>query len=218
MSASEDVERSTTKMTKQIGNIVSLAAFAVLFTLCLAFVAIRVSGLGTFIVTGGSMEPSIHKGSLVLVQPVSPSEIKVGDVITFQQYDQTTTHRVIAVGRDERGLVFKTKGDANVVTDPEDKTFPSQVGIVRLAVPVAGTLAASVQAYWRLVLTLIAAITFFSCAGALVFRKETQGAPIAMRGRRPVRRPVLVTVDADDAWNAHLAWLERSQLRRAAGR
>src|SRR6266852_3874179 len=218
MSASEEVERSTTKMTKQIGNIVSLAAFAVLFTLCLAFVAIRVSGLSTFIVTGGSMEPSIHKGSLVLVQPVSPSEISVGDVITFQQYDQTTTHRVIAVSQNSAGRVFKTKGDANVVADPEDKTFPAQVGIVRLAVPVAGTLAASVQAYWRLVLTLIAAITFFSCAGALVFRKESAGAPISMRARRPVRRAVLVTVNADEAWNVHLAWLEREQLRRAAGR
>ncbi len=205
-------------MTKQIGNLLSLAAFAVLFALCLAFVAIRVSGLGTFIVTGGSMEPSIHKGSLVLVQPVSPSQITVGDVITFQQYDQTTTHRVIAVGQDARGLIFKTKGDANVVADPEDKTFPAQVGIVRLAIPVAGTLAASVQAYWRLVLTLIAAIIFFSCAGALVFRKETQGAPIPMRARRAVRRAVLVTVNADEAWNAHLAWLEREQLRRAAGR
>jgi len=205
-------------MTKQIGNLLSLAAFAVLFALCLAFVAIRVSGLGTFIVTGGSMEPSIHKGSLVLVQPVSPSQITVGDVITFQQYDQTTTHRVIAVGQDARGLIFKTKGDANVVADPEDKTFPAQVGIVRLAIPVAGTLAASAQAYWRLVLTLIAAIIFFSCAGALVFRKETQGAPIPMRARRAVRRAVLVTVNADEAWNAHLAWLEREQLRRAAGR
>lgn len=205
-------------MTTQIGNLLSLAAFAVLFALCMIFVGIRVLGLGTFIVTGGSMEPSIHKGSLVLVQPISPSEVTVGDVITFQQYDQTTTHRVIGVGKSERGLSFQTKGDANVVADPEDKTFPSQVGVVRFAVPVAGTLAASAQAYWRLVLTLIAAITFFSCAGALVFRRETANAPIPMRARRPVRRPVMVTVDADDAWNAHLAWLERSQLRRAAGR
>jgi len=205
-------------MTKRIGNLLSLAAFAVLFSLCLAFVAIRVAGLGTFIVTGGSMEPSIHKGSLVLVQPVSPSEVRVGDVITFQQYDQTTTHRVVGISRDERGLVIKTKGDANVVADPEDKIFPEQVGIVRLAVPVAGTVAASVQAYWRLVLTLIAAITFFSCAGVLVFRKETQAAPIATRTGRPARRRVLVTVNPDETWSAHLAWLERSQLRRAAGR
>ena len=198
-------------MTKQIGNILSLAVFAALFSLCLAFVAIRVLGLGTFIVTGGSMEPSIHKGSLVLVQPVSPSEISVGDVITFQQYDQTTTHRVISIGHSAGGTTFKTKGDANVVADPEDKTFSAQVGIVRLAVPVAGTLAASVQAYWRLALTLLAAITFFSCAGALVFRKESSDveapAPVQLR-----RRLVTVTLDPDETWSAHVAWL-RSQRR-----
>ncbi len=198
-------------MAKQIGNILSLAVFAALFSLCLAFVAIRVLGLGTFIVTGGSMEPSIHKGSLVLVQPVSPSEISVGDVITFQQYDQTTTHRVIGVSQGNAGLVFKTKGDANVVADPEDKTFSAQVGIVRVTVPVAGSLAASVQAYWRLALTLLAAITFFSCAGALVFRKENSEvpapAPVQLR-----HLTVAVTLDSDETWSAHVAWL-RSQRR-----
>src|SRR5436190_12154791 len=190
-------------MTKQIGNLLSLAAFAVLLSLCLGFVAMRLFGLGSFIVTGGSMEPSIHKGSLVVVQPTDPSEIKVGDVITFQQYGQTTTHRVISIGRGSTGLMFKTQGDANTVADPEDKFFPGPVGIVRLALPVAGTVAGAMQAYWRVALTLIAAMTFFSCAGALVFKKQ-KTAPV--HAPRVIRRPVLVTmvtVDADEAWNAH---------------
>ncbi len=210
-------------MTKNLSKILNLIVFAGLFTLCMTFVAIRVSGLGTFIVTGGSMEPAVHKGSLVLVQPVSPSEIKVGDVITFQQYDQTTTHRVIAIGRGTEGLTFKTQGDANVVADPEDKLFPGQVGIVRATVPVAGNIAASVQAYWRLVLTLIAAITFFGCAGTLVLRKNDSTAvaraPITVSQRRPVgsqRRLVTVTVDADAAWNAHLDWVRRQSRTRTA--
>ena len=203
-------------MTKQIGNLLSLAAFAVLAVLCLAFVAMRILGLGSFIVTGGSMEPGIHKGSLVFVQPVSPSEIKVGDVITFQQYGQTTTHRVIGVGRGSAGPMFKTQGDANIVADPEDKFFPGQVGIVRLALPIAGTIAGAMQAYWRLALTLIAAITFFSCAGVLMFQKKEQrpvSAPIQLR---QFRRPVLVTVNADDAWNTHLAWLATKRRARVA--
>ena len=115
---------------------------------------------------------------------------------------------VAGVGYTLQALTFKTKGDANLVADPEDKTFPAQVGIVRLAVPIAGTLAASVQAYWRLALTLIAAITFFSCAGAIVFRREAAGprVPAPARLRRGAR-PIAVTIDADDAWNAHLTWL-----------
>ncbi len=200
-------------MTNKIGDLLTTIAFAVLFVLCLAFVSIRATGLGTYIVTGGSMEPAIQKGSLVLVQPVSPSEVKLGDVITFQQYDQTTTHRVIDVGRNTQGSIFVTKGDANTVADPGAKTFPGQVGIVRGSLPVAGYIAASVQAYWRLALTLIAAFIFFGCAAALLFRKQ----PLATDVPTPhlVRRAALATVavDADEAWNAHLAWLRRSQQR-----
>jgi signal peptidase len=208
-------ERST-KMTKTLSRILSLVAFGILFVLCLAFVSIRVLGFSTFIVTGGSMEPNIPKGSLVLVQPATPSEVTLGDVITFQQYGQTTTHRVISIGRNSAGLTFRTRGDANLTADPEDKWFPGQVGIVRATVPVAGYAAFAVQAYWRLAMTLIAAITFFGCAGALVLRKES-----ADRGPRPaapsrmVRRPVTVTVDADDAWEAHIAWIQRSARARS---
>lgn len=203
-------------MTKALGKILSLAAFAILFVLCLALVSIRVLGVGTFIVTGGSMEPSIAKGSLVLVQPATPSEVKLGDVITFQQYGQTTTHRVIEVGRNSAGLTFRTRGDANLTADPEDKWFPGQVGIVRATVPVAGYAAFAVQAYWRLALTLAAAITFFACAGALVLRREP-----GLRAPRPaahqsmMRRPARATVDAD-AWDAHLAWIQRPARSQAA--
>jgi signal peptidase len=202
-------------MAKNLGNILSTITFAVLLLLCLSFVAIRVSGLGTFIVTGGSMEPSIQKGSLVLVQPISPSEVTVGDVITFEHYDQTTTHRVITITQGAQGLIFATKGDANIVADPEDKTFAGQVGIVRAALPIAGYVAASMQAYWRLLLTLIAAITFFACASVLVCRKEPS--PAAMP--KPVQlgrfRPVRITTDPEEAWRAHIAWLESARRRSA---
>ena len=200
---------------KNLGNILSTITFAVLLLLCLSFVAIRVLGLGTFIVTGGSMEPGIQKGSLVLVQPVSPSEVKVGDVITFEQYDQTTTHRVITITPGAQGLIFATQGDANVVADPEDKTFAGQVGIVRGALPIAGFLAAAMQAYWRLLLTLIAAITFFACASVLVFRKEPSPAVMPKPVRRGRVQPVRVTVDPDEAWRAHIAWLESARRRSA---
>ena len=202
-------------MAKDLGNILSTITFAVLLLLCLSFVAIRVSGLGTFIVTGGSMEPSIQKGSLVLVQPVAPSEIVVGDVITFEHYDQTTTHRVITITQGAQRLIFSTKGDANIVADPEDKTFAGQVGIVRGALPIAGYVAASLQAYWRLLLTLIAAITFFACASVLVFRKEPSPAAMSKPAHLGRLQPMRVTADPDEAWRTHIAWLE-SARRRAA--
>src|SRR5436305_13028186 len=104
-------------MSRPLGNILTGFAFSALLLLCLSVAAIRIVGLGTYIVTGGSMEPGIHKGSLVIVQPTDPSEVKLGDVITFQQYGQTTTHRVIAIGTSAAGHTFKTEGDANTVAD-----------------------------------------------------------------------------------------------------
>lgn len=201
-------------MTKTLGTILSTMFFALLFVLCLSFVVIRVSGFGTYIVTGGSMEPTIHKGSLVLVQPVSPSQVKVGDVITFQQYDQTTTHRVTGVAQSPQGPAFSTKGDANTVADPEAKTFAAEVGLVRLTVPLAGYAAAYTQAYWRLALSLIAAIIFFACAGILVFRKETATTAVAPVRSRRVTRPAPLEVETDEAWAAHLAWVRNSAQRR----
>lgn len=199
-------------MTKALKTTANTLVFAVLVLICGGFLALRLSGLGTYVVTGGSMEPTIHKGSLVLVQPVAPSDVRVGDVITFVQYDQTTTHRVIAITTSANGnLQFKTKGDANVAADPEDKIFPGQVGVARAAVPAAGYAIANVQVYWRLALTLIAALTFFSCAAALVFRREPVAAPV-LAPRRVV--PATLVIDADEAWDAHLAWLSRSQQRR----
>lgn len=199
-------------MTKRISDITTASVFALLFIVCLGFVAVRVSGFSTFIVTGGSMEPNIQKGALVLVEPMTAADVEVGDVITFQQYEQTTTHRVITISESARGLSFKTKGDANVAADPEDKTFTGSVGVVRATIPFAGYVIAAAQAYWRLVLTLLAAAIFFSCAGVLLL---TNGSNAVTLPKRQMRRPAAVVVDPEDAWRAHLAWLERSRMRAA---
>lgn len=204
-------------MKKHILTVLSTSLLAVLFVLCLAFASIRVAGLATFVVTGGSMEPTIHKGSLVLVQPALPAAVRTGDVITFSQYDQTTTHRVTAIERTPDGLLFTTKGDANPVADPEPKSFPAYVGIVRGALPVAGYAVAYVQAYWRMALMALAALIFLGCAATLVFRRDAV-APAPSRQTVvafgsfqavPVR-----AVDPDEVWTLHMDWLREATARR----
>ena len=200
---------------KAAKTILSASLFTVLCLLTLAFVTMRVLGLGTYVVTGGSMEPAIHKGSLIVVEPVSPSTVRVGDVITFQKYDQTTSHRVLTIEQTTAGRVFTTKGDANTAADPEPSVFPGQVGLVRATVPFAGYAIAGVQAYWRLALGLLAAIFFFGCAGALMFqRAQTQEIAAPRTVRRLQLAPVAVTAsDPDALWSAHLEWIERTQGR-----
>ena len=67
-------------MTAAIKITVS-ALIVVLFAFSLLFVGLRAMGLATFVVTGASMEPTIHKGSLVIDEPVTADKLRLGDVI-----------------------------------------------------------------------------------------------------------------------------------------
>lgn len=66
----------------------------------------------------GSMVPVLDKDSNgIRIVPENPSEIDIGDIITFEQDSQLIVHRVIDKGNDEEGVFFITKGDNNNVTD-----------------------------------------------------------------------------------------------------
>jgi len=68
----------------------------------------------------GSMSPAIDPGDLVVVQPVSPADIRNGDVITFRApvgSHAPYTHRVVEIRYGVGGPEFVTKGDANASAD-----------------------------------------------------------------------------------------------------
>lgn len=191
----------------------------VLFAFSLLFVASRALGLATFVVTGGSMEPTIHKGSLVIDEPVTADKVRLGDIITFDHYDQTTTHRVVGVEGSANGTMFSTKGDANQVTDPEPLSFPGRVGLVKLAIPGVGYAVAWMQYIWRLGATVVAAIIFFTCAAMVFLRKDPKtAAPVRTDTQKnaklrklelaPVR--AAVSADAQRIWAEHERWLQQA--------
>jgi signal peptidase len=197
---------------KKIGHILGVALAVVLFSTCLGLVAIRTLGMGTFVVTGSSMEPAINKGALVIVEPVSPTAISRGDIITFDHYGQMTTHRVIAIeGSNAASPTFTTKGDANTVADPEPVHFPGQVGIYRASIPVLGYVIVYAQAYWRLALTALAALAFLLCGAMLVFSNTKSKRPRSRRQTAPVAR-----IDADEVWASHMGWLREATASRIA--
>ena len=195
---------------RKLGHICSMALAVVLLSMCLGLVAIRMLGMGTFVVTGSSMEPAVQKGALVLVEAVSPSLINRGDIITFEHYGQMTTHRVIAIdASNPANPIFTTKGDANAAADPEPVHFPGQVGIYRASVPLIGYAIVYVQAYWRFALTALAAVVFIGCAVMLIFGNATAMRP---RIRRRAGKPV--AIDHEELWATHLGWLREATARR----
>ena len=136
---------------------VASAATLALATFAGVLVAIRILGFTAAVVTGGSMAPSIPMGALILIEPVGPASITVGDVITFTLPDRLITHRVIAITHDDAGLELVTKGDANDAADPVAIRAGAAIGEVRLSVPFLGYALAELQGWWRSVAAVILA-------------------------------------------------------------
>jgi signal peptidase I len=116
-------------------------------------------GLPTpYVVVSGSMLPKIKVGYLVVTQPISYGNIKVGDVIVYSAPDGlAVVHRVVAIT--PQGLI--TKGDANAVADEPGRWPPlnrSQVrGDVVLMIPYLGaaSLVLSIQERIALALSVV---------------------------------------------------------------
>ncbi len=71
-----------------------------------------------------SMDPLIDKGANALqVIPQTPTEIQVGDVISYQHEGDRIIHRVVYIGEDEQGWYCIVKGDNNKVSDPGKVRF-----------------------------------------------------------------------------------------------
>src|SRR5207247_10456585 len=145
--------------------------------------------------------------------PARPPLIQADAVTTYEHYGQMTTHRFIAIdSSNASGLVFTTKGDANAVADPEPVRFTGQVGLYRSAIPLLGYAIVYAQAYWRLALTLVAALAFMACAGLLVFGNV----PVARPGRRRSRPAApVVAHDIDELWASHIGWLREATARES---
>lgn len=92
----------------------------------------------------GSMEPAISPGDVVINEEITPSEARVGDVVTFRDpADQAKelTHRVVSVRRAGSHLWFVTKGDANNTRERWRVPADGRIGRLVYTVPWVGHVA-----------------------------------------------------------------------------
>ena len=121
-----------------------------------------------------SMVPTMPPGTLVIVKPIDPQDIRIGTVVTYQLDSGkpiVVTHRVVQIiepnlpGGDPS---FVTKGDANSVPD-EKPVKPVQIrGAVWYTVPWIGWVNNLVNGDLRAVVIPLVAIALFGYAGYLV--------------------------------------------------
>jgi len=150
-------------------RLVNVLAVLALVALVLPFVVVGVPQVvgadHSYVVLSGSMQPSMGPGDVVVVRSVPPDSIAVGDTITFQVGDETTTHRVVAVERTADGPLFTTKGTANDAVDPRPIPGSAVVGEVWFVVPWAGHVVLFAN-------TKLGAVALLGVPGALLILSE----------------------------------------------
>jgi signal peptidase len=105
------------------------------------FVASWLAGYHLQVVESGSMTPGIPVGSIVVAAPVDPADVKLGNVVVFDdpESNRQVTHRVVTVLKQKDGLYFETKGDANRRPDRAPVPAGSVRGVMRWHVPLLGS-------------------------------------------------------------------------------
>ena len=105
---------------------------------------VPLTGRQTIIVGGASMEPAIGLGAAVIIRPVPPEALGIGDVVTLRAGDMQAmfTHRIVEVVDRPDGRWIRTMGDANGAPDPTLVHSSAVIGRSELAIPLAGYLLA----------------------------------------------------------------------------
>jgi signal peptidase len=109
----------------------ALGAGAALGAVLVAPIAL---GWRPFAVLSGSMAPTLRTGDEIVVRPVAPPTLRVGDIVTFNDAsrgDALVTHRVRDVRVVGATVHVVTRGDAN--TGSERWSVPASGRVGRLA-------------------------------------------------------------------------------------
>lgn len=133
--------KTTAKVTKKIIHVKLM--LLVLMILPLAVFTLLTSkssilaGIRSMVVLSGSMEPTMHVGSVVYVMP--QSTYSKGDIISFtNDAGATVTHRIAEITKSNGTTVYQTKGDANKVQDSQSVSTKNVIGKMFISIPYVG--------------------------------------------------------------------------------
>lgn len=131
-----------TSLLRRFLDLVLLALIlTVLASLAVARVVPAVTGGPTFVVGGGSMEPTIPIGSVIIDVPATPDDVHVGNIVSIKVGTQQAvfTHRIVRkVVREDGSLWIETRGDANPTPDPSIIPATTIIGRAGTWVPYLG--------------------------------------------------------------------------------
>lgn len=124
-----------------------------------------VFGYKTFVISSGSMEPSLKIGDIVIAKEISDqANLQKGDIISFREGDSIVTHRINDIIQEETNgeneektevTKYRTKGDANNDEDTNSVELKNIEGEFVSKIPVLGWLVLFLQNKLILVVVII---------------------------------------------------------------
>jgi signal peptidase len=147
---------------------------AVLLPLAGLLVVTLLSGHHLEVVEAGSMRPTYDLGTLLVVEPIDPSDVRVGMPLSFvsEGSGHRVTHRVTAVLERDTGLYFRTQGDANRAPDADPVPARAVRGQVRWAIPHLGSVLLWLAWPRGAVLLVVAPAVALAAAEGLAMRRR----------------------------------------------
>ncbi|MDO4018562.1 signal peptidase I [Clavibacter michiganensis] len=160
---------------------VGLSVGILLLVIALAAVLLvvpKVSGSVPLTILTQSMEPTLPPGTLIVVRPVDPDALEIGDVATYQIRSgdpAVITHRITAIASASDGTrSFTFKGDNNASPDSLPVT-PGQIqGEVWYSVPLVGWANQAVNGQARSWIIPAAAVALLAYAAVTIITGAVQ--------------------------------------------
>jgi len=140
-------------------------SFALAFVLLMSLRAALGVENCIFVVSSGSMSPTINVGDLIIVQAVTPAQVNIGDIVVFRdphaRLEAPIVHRVVDIIVDKKGnYKIATSGDA--INTGWDQFSPWNasllIGRVILRIPYLGNLYLPLFSKSRAIVTVFVAI------------------------------------------------------------
>ena len=167
------------KKTIEVIKALINALMTLIIIIGIVFVLLFLIGIRPFVVLSGSMEPTIHKGSISLINVnYQYSKIKNNDIIAYTATSgDKVTHRIINIT--DEGM--ETKGDKNDSSDGFSTTEENYIGKNIFSIPGVGYLVKNIQTR-RGKIILGTLIVFFLLSG--FFMSDKTGKRERVKGRR----------------------------------
>jgi signal peptidase len=127
-------------------RVIGIAAWLVVVAAIAALVVPKLLGYDRYVIVSGSMTGTFNEGSVVFDKSKPVTDLKVGDVITYQPpvatgVNHLVSHRIHSIQLADDGVtkVFRTKGDANPGDDPWTFSLNgTRQNVMRFSVPLVG--------------------------------------------------------------------------------